>query len=126
MGTATIAALRRLPSSFAIRQSIGWVQRQVRTRGVQTFRETDIIEVIGRHMTQTRQRAGRAEAAFTAMTVQQAKNREFDGVFVFWPYQVGGDDEHKRRLLYNAITRARRWCTVVAQGPGMPQSAPFI
>ena len=34
-----------------------------------------------------------------AMTVQQAKNREFDGVVVLWPFQVGGDAEHKRRLL---------------------------
>jgi hypothetical protein len=123
---ATIAALRRLPLSFAIRQTIGWVQKQVRTRGAQTFRQADIIEVIGRYLTQTRQRASHAEASFTAMTVQQAKNREFDGVFIFWPYQVGGDEEHKRRLLYNAVTRARRWCTVVAQGPTVPQSAPFI
>lgn len=123
---ATIAALRRLPLSFAIRQTIGWVQKQVRTRGAQTFRQADITEVIGRYLTQTRQRASHAEASFTAMTVQQAKNREFDGVFIFWPYQVGGDEEHKRRLLYNAVTRARRWCTVVAQGPMVPQSAPFI
>jgi len=36
---------------------------------------------------------------FAAMTVQQAKNREFDGVVVLWPFQVGGDAEHKRRLL---------------------------
>jgi superfamily I DNA/RNA helicase len=45
------------------------------------------------------------------MTVQQAKNREFDGVVILWPFTVGGDPEHKRRLFYNAITRARRWCT---------------
>lgn len=60
-----------------------------------------------------------------AMTVQQAKNREFDGVVVIWPYQVGGDGEHKRRLLYNAVTRARRWCTVLVQGAALPHGAPF-
>lgn len=123
---ATVAALRRLPATFVIRQSIAWVQRQVRTRDIGTFRRTDIVEVIGRNLSQARQRANRAEAAFTAMTVQQAKNREFDGVFVLWPYEVGGDDEHKRRLLYNAVTRARRWCTVVAQGPEIPRNAPFV
>jgi hypothetical protein len=123
---ATTAALQRLPTSFAVRQSIAWVERQVRTRGVENFRRPDVVEIIGRNLSQARQRASRAEANFTAMTVQQAKNREFDGVFVLWPYQVGGDDEHKRRLLYNAVTRARNWCTVVAQGPSMPRSAPFV
>jgi DNA helicase IV len=59
------------------------------------------------------------------MTIQQAKNREFDGVVALWPYQVGGDAEQKRRLLYNAITRARRWCTVVVQGQNIPAGAPF-
>lgn len=122
---ATVAALRRLPGSFALRQCIASVERQVRTRGVENFRRSDIVEIIGWNLSKGRQRAVRAEAAFTAMTVQQAKNREFDGVVVIWPYQVGGDDEHKRRLLYNAVTRARRWCAVIVQGPAMPRSAPF-
>lgn len=60
-----------------------------------------------------------------AMTVHQAKNREFDGVVVLWPYQLGGDAEHKRRLLYNAVTRARGWCTVVVQNDNLLASAPF-
>lgn len=60
-----------------------------------------------------------------AMTVHQAKNREFDGVVVLWPYQLGGDDEHRRRLLYNAVTRARNWCTVVVQNENLLATAPF-
>jgi DNA helicase IV len=59
------------------------------------------------------------------MTVQQAKNREFDGVVVLWPYQVGGDAEHRRRLLYNAVTRARRWCTVIVQSQNILNAPPF-
>ncbi len=59
------------------------------------------------------------------MTIHQAKNREFDGVIVLWPYQVGGDYEHKRRLLYNAITRAKRWCKVITQNENLLQSPPF-
>ena len=62
---------------------------------------------------------------FLAMTVQQAKNREFDGVVVIWPYQVGGDAEHKRRLLYNAVTRAIAWCAVLVQGSQLPTGSPF-
>jgi DNA helicase IV len=59
------------------------------------------------------------------LTVQQAKNREFEGVVVIRAYQVGGDIEHKRRLLYNAVTRAKRWCNVIFQGKNILTAAPF-
>lgn len=59
------------------------------------------------------------------MTVHQAKNREFDGVIVIWPHTVGGDAQHKRRLLYNAITRAKKWCLVLVQGKKALESPPF-
>jgi hypothetical protein len=32
---------------------------------------------------------------FVAMTVQQEKNQEFDGVVVSWPFPIGGDNEHR-------------------------------
>jgi hypothetical protein len=60
-----------------------------------------------------------------AMTIHQAKNREFEGVIVLWPYQVTNDPEQSRRLLYNAITRAQRWCTVIVQNANMLQRPPF-
>lgn len=59
------------------------------------------------------------------MTVHQAKNREFDGVIVLWPHTVGGDAEAKRRLLYNAVTRAKLWCKVITQGEAALKKAPF-
>jgi DNA helicase IV len=59
------------------------------------------------------------------MTVHQAKNREFDGVIVLWPYTVAGDEEQHRRLLYNAITRAQRWFTVIAQNATILARPPF-
>ena len=44
---ATVAALRRLPASFALRQCIASVERQVRTRGAENFRRSDIgLDVI--------------------------------------------------------------------------------
>jgi superfamily I DNA/RNA helicase len=57
--------------------------------------------------------------------VHQAKNREFDTVVVIWPYTVAQDDEGKRRLLYNAITRAKKQCTVIVQGVGSTGKPPF-
>ena len=60
------------------------------------------------------------------MTVHQAKNREFDGVVVVWPHTVAGSADQKRRLLYNAVTRARKWCNVVVQSQGIRDAPPFL
>jgi len=48
-------------------------------------------------------------------TIHAAKNREFHHVFVLWNYRVKGTDEKKRRLLYNAITRAKISCALLVQ-----------
>lgn len=51
------------------------------------------------------------------MTIHQAKNREFDSVVVVWPFEIRSDAERGRRLLYNAVTRAKRQAVVVVQDP---------
>jgi superfamily I DNA/RNA helicase len=101
------------------------VRHQARARGRTEFSRADIEAVIARQVAVRRQRYGSDNYDFAAMTVQQAKNREFEGVFVLWPYQIGGDAEHKRRLLYSALTRAQRWCTVVAQNADLLRAVPF-
>ncbi|HBB16115.1 MAG TPA: hypothetical protein DCZ97_03615 [Syntrophus sp. (in: bacteria)] len=63
------------------------------------------------------------------MTVHQAKNREFDSVIVLWPLQIQGSSERHRRLLYNAVTRAKKQVIVIVQDPkkdrlGKPPFAP--
>jgi len=121
----TLAALGCLPRSGAVRATGVWVRHQARAAGRTEFSRVEIEEIIARQVATRRQRYGADNYEFTSMTVQQAKNREFDGVFILWPYQVGGDAEHKRRLLYNAVTRAQRWCTIVVQGPELLQGAPF-
>jgi superfamily I DNA/RNA helicase len=95
-----------------------------RSRGTAFTRE-EIEAVIARNVALRRQHGGGASHLFNAMTVQQAKNREFEGVVIIWPYQVGGDFEHKRRLLYNAVTRAKRWCNIIVQGQNILAAAPF-
>jgi len=57
----------------------------------------------------------RDDTRLRAMTVHQAKNREFRGVIILWPYQVFGSADKQRRLLYNAATRAREWALVLVQ-----------
>jgi superfamily I DNA/RNA helicase len=87
--------------------------------------------VVAQHMEQAflqhRRFAHHRSKRVRAMTVQQAKNREFAGVIVIWPYEIGSaKDEQKRRLLYNAITRAKEWCTVIAQDNKMLNRCPFL
>lgn len=122
---ATCAALRALPPSGPARAAITWVENQIHALGRTDFARAEIEAVIARNVALRRQHGGGASHLFTAMTVQQAKNREFDGVVVIWPYQVGGDVEHKRRLLYNAVTRAKRWCNIIVQGQNILAAAPF-
>ncbi|MGX7873212.1 ATP-binding domain-containing protein [Mesorhizobium sp. ORM6] len=124
-GTVTLAALRQLPPSGPVRGAIAWVDKQIHALGRVEFVRPEIEAAIARNVALRRQHGGNAAHLFTALTVQQAKNREFDGVVVLWPYQVGGDAEHKRRLLYNAVTRARRWCHIIVQGQDILAAPPF-
>lgn len=49
-------------------------------------------------------------------TVHGAKNREFDNVFVVWTYKLPQSVDAQRKLLYNAITRAKSNCIVLVWG----------
>lgn len=46
-------------------------------------------------------------------------------MIVLWPYEVKGSPERKRRLLYNAITRARTRVLIVVQNPNRLRKPPF-
>ena len=123
--TTLLKLLRAHSESAPVRATMHWVDHQLRAVGRETFSRSEVESQIRRRVTLRRQYATGAEQRLAAMTVQQAKNREFDGVVVLWPYTVGGDDEHKRRLLYNAVTRAKSWCKVIAQSPRILASTPF-
>ncbi len=124
-GETTLEALRGLPPSGPARVAISWARKQIDALGRTEFVRADVESVIKRSVAFQRQHGHSASHSFIAMTVQQAKNREFDGVVVLWPYQVGGDAEHKRRLLYNAVTRAKRWCNVIVQSQNILNAPPF-
>lgn len=119
------AALRALLPSGPAKGALSWVHNQIHAVGRLAFTREEIEAVIARNVALRRQHGSGGSHLFNAMTVQQAKNREFEGVVVIWPYQVGGDVEHKRRLLYNAVTRARRWCNIIVQSQNILRSAPF-
>jgi superfamily I DNA/RNA helicase len=51
-----------------------------------------------------------------ATTIHGAKNREFDYVFILWPYKIQNNYEYQRKLLYNAVTRAKNNALLIVEG----------
>lgn len=68
---------------------------------------------------------GRSGNVVPVLTIHGAKNRQFRNVVVLWGPGVVGTDDYKRRLLYNAITRAEQRCTVLVQTQALLNAAPF-
>lgn len=102
-----------------------WMSTQRRTRGTQTFTKAEIERVIKQSFARKRLLQKANEGGWKAMSVHGAKNREFDIVIVLWPAAVRGSDEQKRRLLYNAITRAKERCLILVQAKVSLAQAPF-
>jgi hypothetical protein len=123
VGAADISLSSTIGPAQALR---GWLEQQQRLAGRASF-TADEIRLQARRIHQ-RLRAHRRvqEGGVRAMTIHQAKNREFDSVIVLWPYNVAGSTERQRRLLYNAVTRARRQALVVVQNPIRLQRPPFV
>ena len=101
------------------------LERVGNVRGVQSISRAALRQLIHDVLRDSRRAAPRSTSGRTVMTIQRAKNREFRDVLVLWPYTVGGSAEHQRRLLYNAVTRAKRRCSVVVFGTGRMTTAPF-
>lgn len=120
-----LQALLSAEESTARDALVRWVVRQREVAGRRHLGFPELLGQARRVLAVTRARANRTDSGRRALTVHQAKNREFDIVIVIWPYTVAQDDEGKRRLLYNAITRAKQQCTVIVQGVGSTTKAPF-
>ena len=103
-----------------------WIERQTRVAGRTTFTAEEIRCEARRIHQRSRAHRWVRGRGVRAMTIHQAKNREFHSVIVLWPYQVAGTIERQRRLLYNAITRAKRRVLVVVQNPGRLDQPPFV
>ena len=103
-----------------------WIERQTRVAGRTTFTPEEIrCEARRIHQRSRAYRRVRG-GGIRAMTIHQAKNREFHSVIVLWPYEVAGTVERQRRLLYNAITRAKHRALVVVQNPNRMHQPPFV
>lgn len=114
---------RNLPVVSTLRD---WLILRRSTSGIQIVVAADLLRQLDRALARRHHFGGRQDPQFVAMTIQQAKNREFDHVILFWPHRMRDDPMQKRRLLYNAITRAKRGCTVLVQSEDMLQAPPFV
>jgi superfamily I DNA/RNA helicase len=117
----SVVALLAAAGDFrATTDVVEWMDTQRRTRAKDTFSK----EEVGRAQ---RRRLRKGDGGgWRGMTIHGAKNREFDNVIVLWPAAVGGSDDQKRRLLYNAITRAKQRCLVLIQAKKSLEHAPFV
>ena len=103
-----------------------WIDRQRRVAGRTTFTAEE-IRCEARRIHQRSRAYRRVKGrGVRAMTIHQAKNREFHSVIVLWPYEVAGAVERQRRLLYNAVTRAKSQVLVVVQNPNRLKQPPFV
>ncbi len=116
----------KLPGQSDVEQ---WIERQRRVRGQVVFSCGELRVAVHRSLQYLRSQPGR-RSGLRVMTVHQAKNREFENVLILWPVQVPSDVEAQRRLLYNALTRAKNLATVIVQDPAPAKSrlqlAPFL
>lgn len=94
-----------------------WVDRQRRVLDRRRLTRDELASQAARICQQLRAVRVTADDRLVAMTIHQAKNREFERVIILWPYQVSGNAETARRLLYNAVTRAKQRATIIVQNP---------
>lgn len=110
---ATALRLATGPVAHALSR---WVEHERRTSGQLRFNLRELRVQVHRAAQSLRMlpSTGRRRRV---MTIHQAKNREFPRVVVLWPLAVRKDPEAARRLLYNAITRAKEHALVIVEDP---------
>jgi superfamily I DNA/RNA helicase len=114
IGAAALLALPRSPMATHLSR---WVEHQRRVLGRTDFRAAEVRSQVKRAVQHIRSFGSVPQAGRRAMTIHQAKNREFPVVIVLWPFRVVGDAVLARRWLYNAITRAKRRAIVIVEDP---------
>lgn len=120
-----LEAVRATGDHILCNEFSSWVDRLIRTRcDVAISRE--MLSATVKQICANRARFQRSsDLGYKAMSVHRAKNREFDYVVVLWPAATSGDDDQKRRLLYNAVTRAKVECLVLVQAKKHLDAPPF-
>ncbi|WP_290478756.1 ATP-dependent helicase [Hyphomonas sp. UBA1923] len=121
-----LAALETIPAPPAwLPLIMNTLDREHRTCGKASWGKTELIELVERKANQHRSYGYGQARGIPVMSIHQAKNREFDSVFLLWPPGIRGDGEQQARLLYNGITRAKGLCRVFVRVQDLLSAAPF-
>src|ERR1700677_2315370 len=102
--------LRQVCSSEpgALGDLLEWAEKKYRVRGKVQFSRADLAAAVERVLHSRRAFLPTVRpGCIRAMTINQAKNREFESVIVLWPFALGAARESQRRRLYSALTRAK-------------------
>lgn len=91
-------------------------RRRISLRGETVLESSEFLDILKKASHSASVFRRERQNARIAMTVHGAKNREFDYVFIAWPYKVQDDNLLKRKLLYNAVTRAKKGALLFVQG----------
>ena len=113
-----LAELRQLclNDKGALGDVFQWAEKKWRIKGQIQFSDGELTTAVERVLQSRRAFLLTAcLGSIRAMTINQAKNREFEGVIILWPFAVGGTLDSQRRRLYNALTRAQKWAIVIVQ-----------
>ncbi len=117
--------LAPIAAQAPVAHAIARMDRLRRVCGQNDFTSAHVTELV-REAVRNQSRLGfRQHRGHLAMTIQRAKNREFQNIIVLWPHTATGGPEHLRRLLYNGITRAIGHCSVIVLGHGRLGAPPF-
>lgn len=109
--------LAALAHEVGVQDVADWVRRQKFVRGRATVTVAEVVEEVSQIVRRRRAFGPNRPWHRRALTIHQAKNREFESVIVLWPLKMAGTVQRKRRLLYNAVTRARGRVIVIVQDP---------
>ena len=118
--------LRPLAQHPAVAAVMARVRRRRRAFGQLEYQREQVLTLIEDAVRDQVRHRDRVYRNNVAMTIPRAKNREFSNVIVLWPHSAAGSSEHRRRLLYNALTRAKLHCSVVVIGQGLSDRPPFV
>lgn len=122
----SIAAILATAGDARVAKDVNdWLEIQRRTKGQVEFSRDEVVKLVEQSFSQRRHSRQNEVRGWKGMTVHGAKNREFDNVIVLWPAAIGGSDDQKRRLLYNAVTRAKERCIVLVQAAANMRRPPF-
>lgn len=119
------SVLAPLASHAFVALTIKRIDRLRRVKGQGWFSAAEITELVRENARNQSRQGFQPYRRHRAMTIPRAKNREFRNVILLWPHSATGSPEHMRRLLYNAITRARTHCSVIVLGRERLSDPPF-